>query len=83
MQKDAVRYCSGGRHAKGLTGQATFSKEIGFAQNAESCFFPAFRYNAEPYLALLDEEQSVRRLALREDRILPLKRHHVPTLPNG
>jgi len=29
------------------------------------------------------KKQSVRRLALREDRILPLKRQHVPTLPNG
>jgi len=65
-----------------LTGKATFSKEIAFAQNAKGRFFPGLRYNAEPHLPLLDKKQSVRRFALSEDPILLLKGQHISALPN-
>ena len=83
MQKDAVGHRGGRRHAQKLTGKTAFSEEITFAQNAQGCLSPTFRYNAELYLSLLDKKQSVGRIALCEYRFLLLNRRHIPTLPNG
>src|SRR5580658_1516299 len=82
MEEYTVCHDSRRRHAYNLASETTFSKEIAFAQNAKRCFFAAFRNNAEAYLPGLNEEQSVSRIALSEDRILLRKGHHVPALPN-
>lgn len=83
MQQNTVRDGGCRRHSEELAGKPAFSEKISFAQNAESCFFPSFRYNAQLHLSALDKKKSVRRIALCEYRVPLFERHHIPALPDG
>jgi hypothetical protein len=60
------------RHAQRLPRQASLAAEIAGSKDRNDCFFPLFGNNGDFDLALLDVENSVRHLALREDSLIPL-----------
>src|ERR1700683_3126478 len=83
MQKHALRHRGCARHALKLAPPPSFPKEVALPQNSQRRFFPALRYYAELHLPLLDKKQPIRRIPLSKYRVLLLKRHHLPALPNA
>jgi hypothetical protein len=63
--------------------QATFSEKLSFAQYAQGCFLANLGYDSESNLALLDVEDCVSRVPLREDCLFPGKGHDFPTLADS
>jgi hypothetical protein len=51
-------------HAPRLAGQGSFTKKIVRAQDGDNCFFALFRDDRKLYLASLDVEYRVGRVAL-------------------
>ncbi len=60
VEKEAIRHGNCRRHADGLTGKATFAKEIPFTQDAERRFPSGFRHNCELHLPFLDKKEAIR-----------------------
>src|SRR6266536_5620019 len=60
------------RHAQGLRRQASFAKEITRSKDRNDCFFALLGNNGDLDLALLDVENSIRRISLREDSLILL-----------
>src|ERR1022692_1324669 len=83
MEQHALRHCRCRRHAYFLTGKTALPKEIAFSQNSQRRFFSALRHHGQLHLSLLNEKESVRRIALRKDPALLFKRHHRPASSNG
>ena len=61
---DGVRHCRDRRDAPSLSGQTRLSEEIVCSENCDDCFLALLRYNRDLDLALLDEEDRIRRIAL-------------------
>src|SRR5580700_3550696 len=78
----AIRHRSCGSHANHLTCQRAFAKEITFLQYADGRFLAFFGYDGESHFAGPDIKDSVRRIALGEDRLLFLKSQDLPAVAN-
>ena len=61
-----------------VTSQATFSEKLSLAQYAQGCFLANLGYDRESNLALLDVEDGVSRVPLREDCLFLGKSHYFP-----
>jgi len=68
----AFHHCRHSRHAQRLPHQASFANEIADSKDRDDCFFPLLGNNGDFNLALLDVENSIRRLSLREDGLILL-----------
>jgi len=65
-------HCGGRSDAQWLPGQASLAAEIARSKDRNDCFFPLLGNNGEFDLAVLDVEDSIRRLTLREDNLILL-----------
>src|SRR6266566_6197827 len=68
----AFHHRGGARHAQQLPCQTSLAEEIALSKDRNDCFFPLFGKNGDFDLALLDVENSIRRLSLREDSLFLL-----------
>ena len=69
----AIGHRSCGAQAQRLPGKTTFSEEIALVEDADCGFLPGLRHNREFYLSFIYVKDSVRGIALNEDR-LPLEK---------
>ena len=69
-------------HAKRLACQGSFSEEIAVTQDANRRFLAGLGDDGQLYFALLDIENRVRRVALREDGVLFRNLNRLPALAN-
>ena len=82
IQKNAICQGRRGRHAYKLTGEAAFSEKVAHAQDSKNSFSTVISYYAQPYLAGLDEKQSIHVITLSENLFFFRKRNHSPPLAN-
>jgi len=61
--------CFGRRNAKGLPSQACLTTKLACSKYSNNRFFPSLGTHCQLNLALLDVENSIRRLALRKDNL--------------
>src|SRR5690242_18062491 len=82
-QQGAFCHCASRGRAGSLTSDGVFANKIASAQYVQDCFLPSVGLNAEFYLSLLNDKQSVCRIVQRVD-CLPLREgHHLPTNTDG
>ena len=81
-QKIAVRDGSCGSHTESLAGQRAFAKKIPLAQYADRGFLAGLGYDSESHFAVLDIEDSVRRIPLCEDPLFLGNGQALPALAN-
>jgi hypothetical protein len=68
-ERSARKNGSGGPHPNGLTGQASFPKEVAWSQNGDDRFFAAFTDDRKSYISCLYIDYARGWIALRVDDV--------------
>src|SRR5580693_7695896 len=67
LRDRAIRHCDSGRHSQLLSRQAALAKESSVCQYRDDCLFALFGYDGQLDLPLLEIEQGISRIGLREN----------------
>jgi hypothetical protein len=79
-QNLAICHGRGRAHTKNLAGQASLPKKIPFTHNSDRCLLAALGHNGQSHFAVLNIEDRVRSIPLREDSLLSRKGQDFPTV---
>src|SRR5208283_282061 len=76
----AIVHGSRRAHAQNLTRQRTLAKKMSLTHNGESRLLACLRHHGEPDFALLNIEDGVRLVPLREYKLFPGNREDLPAV---
>src|SRR5450631_576241 len=77
---DRLRQRRDRRYSPRLAGKTSFAEEFVRSMNCDNCFLALLRNDGELHLAVLEEEDRIRRVSLRKDDLVTAVRTNAPAL---